>query len=143
LTGIYPSGEKPRPGIVGSLVADVVLLQPERDDYRMFFTNIFSFSARRKVASHAYQATRRQLYQQRAELGPLLERHGVELRVDVLEDEARDLWKGVGLPEGRNLNSPFAELEIALDALEYRVDHLPAAPLKPRSRRTAPRRRSA
>jgi len=119
--------------------ADVLLFQPDRDDYRMFFTNIFSFSARRAVASHAYQATRRQLYTRRAELGPLLERHGVELRVDVLEDESRELWRGVGLPEGRNLDSPLAELEIALDALEYRVDHLP----QPGGAHSARRRRSA
>ncbi|MDH5288852.1 MAG: UDP-N-acetylmuramate--L-alanine ligase, partial [Acidimicrobiia bacterium] len=32
VTGIYPSGEKPRPGIVGSLVADVVrATHPEAD----------------------------------------------------------------------------------------------------------------
>jgi predicted acylesterase/phospholipase RssA len=122
--------------------ADVVLFEPERDDYRMFFTNIFSFSARRTVASHAYQATRRQLYKRRAELGPLLERHGVELRVDVLEDESRELWPGVGLPEGRNLNSPLAELEIALDALEYRVDHLPRSAAR-RPARSASRRKRA
>jgi hypothetical protein len=33
--------------------ANVVLFEPDRDDYAMFFTNIFSFSARRRVAAHA------------------------------------------------------------------------------------------
>ena len=37
----------------------MVLFEPDRDDYAMFFTNIFSFSARRTVAAHAYRATRR------------------------------------------------------------------------------------
>lgn len=78
--------------------AEVVLLEPRRDDYRMFFTNIFSFSSRRWVCEHAYQATRRELYARREELAPLFEKRGIEFRVDVLEEE-RDLWSGVGLPQ--------------------------------------------
>jgi NTE family protein len=82
--------------------ADVVLIEPRRDDYRMFFTNIFSFSARRAVAAHAYQATRNELLRRQDELGPLLARHGIRLRLDVLEDPTRDLWSGVGLGPGAN-----------------------------------------
>ena len=78
--------------------ADVVLLEPRRDDYRMFFTNIFSFSSRRWVCEHAYQATRRELYARREELAPLFEKLGITFRVDVLEED-RDLWSEVGLPE--------------------------------------------
>ncbi len=84
--------------------ADVVLLQPRRDDYTMFFTNIFGFAERRSVAEHAYRATRRDLLARYDELAPVLARHGLTLRRDVLEDAARDLWRGVGLevePGGR------------------------------------------
>jgi predicted acylesterase/phospholipase RssA len=79
--------------------ADVVLVEPGREDYRMFFTNIFSFSARRKVAAHAYDATRRDLLARADALEPLLARHGLGLRRSVLEDAGRDLWEGVGVPE--------------------------------------------
>ncbi|HVF61963.1 MAG TPA: patatin-like phospholipase family protein [Thermoanaerobaculia bacterium] len=80
--------------------ADVVLLQPRRDDYAMFFTNIFGFAERRLVAEHAYQATRRDLLARYDELTPILARHGLTLRRDVLEDAERDLWQGVGLEAG-------------------------------------------
>jgi len=78
--------------------ADIVLLEPKRDDYRMFFTNIFSFSTRRDVCEHAYDRTRANLYSRRHEIAPILARHGVTLRVDLLEEE-RDLWASVGLED--------------------------------------------
>jgi NTE family protein len=101
--------------------ADVVLVEPGSDDYRMFFTNIFSFSARRKVAAHAYAATRRDLLARYDDLAPVLARHGARLRREVLEDDTRDLWEGVGLTreEGRVPTSrTLARLDRALDRLE-------------------------
>jgi len=77
--------------------ADVVLLEPERDDYLMFFTNIFGFAERRAVCEHAYHATLRTLAARRAELAPILARHGIALRDEVLDDERRSLWGGLGL----------------------------------------------
>ncbi|HSF38507.1 MAG TPA: patatin-like phospholipase family protein [Thermoanaerobaculia bacterium] len=74
--------------------ADVVLFEPHRDDYLMFFTNIFSFSERRAVCEHAYQAIRRDLLARYDELAPIFAEHGLKLRKDVLL-ETRDLWKGV------------------------------------------------
>ncbi|MCP4201097.1 MAG: hypothetical protein GY769_04105, partial [bacterium] len=41
--------------------ADVVLIEPPREDYEDFFSNIFSFSSRRAVCEHAYDATRKSL----------------------------------------------------------------------------------
>jgi predicted acylesterase/phospholipase RssA len=79
--------------------ADVVLLEPRRDDYAMFFTNIFGFAERRAVAEHAYRATRRDLLARYDELAPVLARHGITLRRDVLEDADLDLWRGVGLSQ--------------------------------------------
>jgi NTE family protein len=72
--------------------ADVLLFEPRHDDYRMFFTNIFSFSQRRAVCEHAYRRTRRNLLARREELEPILERHGLGLQIDVLEDRSRNLW---------------------------------------------------
>jgi NTE family protein len=77
--------------------ADVVLIQPKRDDYLMFFTNIFGFSERRAVCEYAYNSTRRDLLQRYDELAPKLARHGITLRRDVLE-QPRNLWDSVALP---------------------------------------------
>ncbi|HEX6902289.1 MAG TPA: patatin-like phospholipase family protein [Thermoanaerobaculia bacterium] len=76
--------------------SDVVLIQPRRDDYLMFFTNIFGFAERRAVCEHAYESTRRTLLARYDELAPVLARHGVTLRRDVLE-EKRSLWEQVEL----------------------------------------------
>jgi NTE family protein len=79
--------------------ADVVLIEPERDDYKMFFTNIFGFSERRAICEHAYQATRRTLLERADALEPVLARHGIILRRDLLADPTRSLWAGVDLPD--------------------------------------------
>ncbi|MCL4844974.1 MAG: patatin-like phospholipase family protein [Acidobacteria bacterium] len=92
---------------------DIVLLEPQPDDYRMFFTNIFSFSSRKAVCEYAYRATRRDLLKRYAELGPVFARHGVRLRLDVLEDPTRDLWAGVGLDGGPRGDEIRGELGVA------------------------------
>ncbi|MGZ5079603.1 MAG: patatin-like phospholipase family protein [Usitatibacter sp.] len=71
--------------------SDVVLFQPEKDDSEIFFTNLFSYSTRRRVCQHAYERTRRDLVQRAAELEPLLRRHGVRYRWDALRDRHRKL----------------------------------------------------
>lgn len=106
--------------------ADVVLVEPERDDYRMFFTNIFGFSERRAVCEHAYQATRRNLLARHGELAPVLARHGVTLRRDVLEDPARELWAGVALPGRGRTEEPKVTVRRLEDALS-RLDRLLAS----------------
>jgi NTE family protein len=77
--------------------ADVVLLEPERHEYRLFFSNIFSFRSRREVCEIAYRATRADLWRRREQLGPVLRRHGLTLRLDVLADQDRDVWQGAGV----------------------------------------------
>jgi hypothetical protein len=83
--------------------AEVLLLEPERDDYLMFFTNIFGLSDRRAVCEHAYSSTRRYLCAHHAELAPVFARHGVTLRREALLGE-RNLWQQVDLP--RHLYAP-------------------------------------
>jgi len=70
---------------------DVVLFQPERDDGEIFFTNIFSYATRQRVCEHAYERTRRDLAKRAKELAPILARHGMRLRHDVLADPQRRL----------------------------------------------------
>jgi NTE family protein len=80
----------------GRYSSDVLLLEPEHDDYLMFFTNIFGFSERRAVCEHAYRSTRHHLLARYDEIAPLFARHGVTLRREVLEED-RNLWEQVGL----------------------------------------------
>ena len=112
--------------------ADVVLLEPDRDDYTMFFSNIFSFSERSAVCAHAYESTRRDLLARYDILAPIVARHGLTLRRDILEDSSRELWRGVGLDSssarflaknGGHRDSSHATLE-RLDSV---LDRLQAA----------------
>jgi NTE family protein len=80
---------------------DVLVFEPRRDDYTMFFSNVFSFSNRKDVCEHAYRSTRRKLWRNRRRLEPVLARHGITLRTDVLEDTDRDLWESVRLNQPR------------------------------------------
>ncbi|OZC02650.1 patatin-like phospholipase family protein [Rubricoccus marinus] len=77
--------------------ADVVLIEPTRDDYTMFFVNVFSFAERKMVMEHAYSSTLRQLATRREEIGPIFARHGITLREDVLDRPVHDLWESVAL----------------------------------------------
>jgi len=116
--------------------ADVVLIEPERHDYMMFFTNIFGFDERIRVCEHAYQATRRTLLARFDDLAPVLARHGLTLNRDVLVGE-RDLWVGVGVPGARRLGKgrsreavssprggPGRDVVRRLDAAMDRLDRL-------------------
>ncbi|MBC7685048.1 MAG: patatin-like phospholipase family protein [Bdellovibrionales bacterium] len=70
---------------------DIFLFQPNQDDAELFFTNIFSYSNRRRMCEQAYQNTRLMLLERRAELGPKLARHGLALRLGVLRDTSLTL----------------------------------------------------
>ncbi|MEM0961316.1 MAG: patatin-like phospholipase family protein [Bacteroidota bacterium] len=81
--------------------ADLILFEPHKDDYRMFFTNVFSFAARREVVQYAYRSTLEQIRDRTDELEPILERHGLTLRHDVLKRPTYDVWASVGMGEDR------------------------------------------
>ena len=98
--------------------ADVLLFEPARDEYQMFFSDIFTLGSRRHVVDLAWLATRRDLRRRAPQLDPLLRRHGMRLRPGVLEDVTTTIWEGVGMdPEGRR--RPVTQgLDEALDRLE-------------------------
>jgi hypothetical protein len=74
---------------------DIVLFEPNRFDADMFFTNLFSYSSRRRLCEHAYQKTRHELWTRRHELAPVLARHGVTIDVAMLRDESMTLIKSI------------------------------------------------
>ncbi len=111
--------------------ADVLVFEPRRDDYRMFFINVFSFAARKEICDHAYRSVRRQLRAREREITPKLKRHGYRLDLDLLADEHRSVWESVGLDENLEPLVPppppsrrhevTEQLEEALERLEAMV----------------------
>jgi predicted acylesterase/phospholipase RssA len=99
--------------------ADVVLFEPNRHDAEMFFTNIFSYGSRRRLAEHAYQKTRQELFVRRHELAPVFARHGIELDLPAISDPERHLLRR-GRPHARRSSAVAAthRLADALDDLE-------------------------
>jgi predicted acylesterase/phospholipase RssA len=101
---------------------DVVLFEPRRDDAVMFFTNIFSFAARKAICEHAYHATRRDLLERYDDLSAIFGRHGIRLCREVLEDPSRNVWRTVDESYGPMTTSIARALDEALARLEAFVD---------------------
>jgi NTE family protein len=72
---------------------DILLIEPSPEDADMFFTNLFSYNSRRRMCESAYQNTRMMLWQRRKKIGPMLERHGMRLKLSVLRDPGLTLVK--------------------------------------------------
>jgi predicted acylesterase/phospholipase RssA len=96
--------------------SDRLLFQPDRDDEIMFFTNIFRYSERYRLASHAYQRTRQDLLEHAAALTPVFERHGIGLRMERLRDPQRWLAPSTDIHFG---TTTTANLHHALDRLSH------------------------
>ncbi|MEM8964222.1 MAG: patatin-like phospholipase family protein [Acidobacteriota bacterium] len=110
--------------------ADVVLIEPRKDDVESFFSNIFTFRSRQAMCERAYQTTRRTLWQRRDEIGETLAKHGLRLREEMLEDFDRPLWPHVGLTSddpSTNLATDTQEVVSELDRLIARAQRLVAA----------------
>jgi predicted acylesterase/phospholipase RssA len=104
--------------------ADVVLFEPNRHDHEMFFTNVFSYSSRRRLAEHAYQKTRQELFARRHQLAPIFARHGITFDVHALRDPSRELVRGLKKPRPPRGGMAIArELTHTLDDLERFIRH--------------------
>jgi predicted acylesterase/phospholipase RssA len=101
--------------------ADVLLFEPDRDDPEMFFTNVFSYSDRRRLCEHAYQRTREDLRRRHAELSETLGRHGIAIDDEALADEHRTLLARSHRKNRRGVDAlaqTAAKLDQTLDRLE-------------------------
>jgi predicted acylesterase/phospholipase RssA len=96
---------------------DVLLFEPDRGDDELFFKNVFRYADRKRLAEHAYQRTRRDLARQADALEPLLARHGIRLRRDVLHDRSRT-FSGAVQERARRMKPVTGPLHRALDRLE-------------------------
>ncbi|MBK8323256.1 MAG: patatin-like phospholipase family protein [Betaproteobacteria bacterium] len=101
--------------------ADVILFEPDADDSEIFFTNIFGYATRQRLCEHAYARTRRDLLKRRSTLEPILARHGIRMKVDVLEDPDRRLSMRLGRPANRS-PAPWRLPGAAADLRETLVD---------------------
>lgn len=82
--------------------ADILLFEPDRDDERMFFANVFRYADRRRLVDHAYQRTRQDLRRHARTLGPVLARHGLALRRKALVDPHRSFHRAIDEQRARN-----------------------------------------
>jgi predicted acylesterase/phospholipase RssA len=96
--------------------ADLVLFEPESSEHRLF-SNLFRFHSRLQVCEIGYEQTRKSLWSRRRTLGPILEKHGLSLRQEILADPVRRVWDCLG--SGRREDLPVADqLDATLRALE-------------------------
>lgn len=98
--------------------ADIVLFEPNRHDAEMFFSNIFSYASRGRLAEHAYQKTRQELVERRHEIAPVLARHGIEIDLRAARDPALHLVR-----RGRKGRLPSSAM-VATERLAHTLDDL-------------------
>ena len=114
--------------------ADVVLFEPSSADADMFFTNLFSYSGRRRICEHAYQKTRADLWERRHALAPVLARHGIGVNYELLRDKSRVLIKDEASSPPHSplpVTAITAKLADCLSDLDRFIRHVETAQAKP------------
>ena len=105
--------------------ADIVRLEPDRHDERLFFANVFRYSGRQQLVDHAYQRTRRDLLAQHEAFGAVLERHGLALDLQILRDRRRT-FATAARNRSRHMRRVLPRLAGALGRLEGLLSSPPA-----------------
>jgi predicted acylesterase/phospholipase RssA len=93
---------------------DQLVFEPNARDGELFFANAFSFAARRRICELAWRNTIDDLRARADTLRPLLARHGIRLRDELLDDPGRTLLSGLAAPPARDTDTT-ARLRRALD----------------------------
>ncbi|MCV2421767.1 patatin-like phospholipase family protein [Paucibacter sp. DJ2R-2] len=96
---------------------DILLFEPDHRDAEMFLANTFSYSQRRHLAEHAFQTTRARLRRRAPKLQVALQRHGLSLKLDVLQEPGRRL---LSEPAATRTETALRRLRAALSLLEAR-----------------------
>ncbi len=94
---------------------DILLMEPDPEDLRMFRYNILRYDARRVVAELGYRATREAFRRRRRAYARMLARHGIGLRDPSRIPEAPEAFRGGRSPLARALGSSLERLEAQLD----------------------------
>jgi NTE family protein len=98
---------------------DQLVFEPNADNRDLFYTNVFSFAARRRISQLAYRNTLSDLRKRRDVLAPILAVHGIQLRADVIADKPRSIL--AHLPPGQRQTDTTARLGRALEDIEHRL----------------------
>ncbi len=104
--------------------ASVLLFEPKQGDAAVFLTSIFSLKNRRKICQLAYEQTRADLLARMDFFEPLLERHGLRLRLGVLTAKASAIVEEQPRQRPRKaktLDAAAMRLNHALQDLERKV----------------------
>jgi predicted acylesterase/phospholipase RssA len=96
---------------------DIILVEPDHRDPELYLANTFSYGRRRQLAEHAYQQTRAMLRSRRTTIAAKLQRHGIALRMDVLEDPHRHLAAAPKAPT--KVGRAIASLQETLEDLGH------------------------
>ena len=96
---------------------DQLVFEPNARDSELFFTNLFSFSARHRVCQLAYRNTLADLRLRADVLRPMLAAHGISLRDDIINDRHRSLLDGLDVVAPR-MTETTARLRRALDDVD-------------------------
>ena len=110
--------------------ADVILFEPNSDDDDMFFTNMFSYSGRKRLSEHAYRKTRSELLRRYDELTPKLAKHGIRIRKEALLDPHRSLTRHMAQlkrTRAKAMGRSALALSDALDELARAINRLNAS----------------
>jgi predicted acylesterase/phospholipase RssA len=107
--------------------ARIVLFEPDREDADMFFANIFSYRARRRLCKIAFAKTRQSLSARAESLAPALAKHGIAICHDRLAQAQRGIEDA--LTDPRPLRAQPAKLTVRRTARElaHTLDHLERA----------------
>ena len=98
---------------------DQLVFEPNAEDSELFFTNLFSFSARHRVCQLAYTNTLADLRTRADVLAPMLSAHGISLRKDIINDRHRSLLDGLDVVP--RMTETTARLRRALDDVDRLV----------------------
>ncbi len=98
---------------------DILLIEPDHRDPELYLANTFSYGQRRALAEHAYQQTRTLLRTRRTSLSEKLNRHGISLKQELLDDPKRHLVAAHRLPS--RIGRALASLQDVMDDLDHTV----------------------
>lgn len=70
---------------------DIILIEPSRHDYKMFFYNAMRYSARLILARHGFESVTLRIAEDYAHYKTLLERHDIHITRRILLQELREL----------------------------------------------------
>lgn len=70
---------------------DIILIEPRRDDYQMFFHNVMRYSTRLIIAQHGFESVTVDLAEEYAHYKDVLARHGIPLNRRLVIEELRQI----------------------------------------------------